>query len=406
MAPIDEALEYLESHRLEENISYKRVAEIFSVSRHTLARRHKGITQSMTTKHQQQRKITPQAEAGLVQYIQGLSNQHMPPTRNMIQNFVSKIAKEEVSEAWVTRFLNRHPDEIISKWATGMDSVRHQAESKDNYKLWFQILAIKIDKYGIEEKNMYNMDEKGFMIGIVGRTKRVFDKSTYHSKEVRESLSDGTRKWITTVGCICADGTALPPGLIFLSKNSTLQSSWVATIQAAQHDVFVSSSPKGWSSEKVGMAWLEQVFERCTKAKSGRSWRLLIADGHGSHITQDFINFCEGHRILLAILPPHSTQTLQPLDVALFAPLAVAYTKELSLHLQRSQGLLPVKKGDFFELFWTAWSTAFTKETILSFFRATGINPLNADVVLQKFNHHHSNSSSRESSESALSADD
>jgi hypothetical protein len=324
----------------------------------------------------------------------------------MIQNFVSKIAKEEVSEAWVTRFLNRHPDEIISKWATGMDSVRHQAESKDNYKLWFQILAIKIDKYGIEEKNMYNMDEKGFMIGIVGRTKRVFDKSTYHSKEVRESLSDGTRKWITTVGCICADGTALPPGLIFLSKNSTLQSSWVATIQAAQHDVFVSSSPKGWSSEKVGMAWLEQVFERCTKAKSGRSWRLLIADGHGSHITQDFINFCEGHRILLAILPPHSTQTLQPLDVALFAPLAVAYTKELSLHLQRSQGLLPVKKGDFFELFWTAWSTAFTKETILSFFRATGINPLNADVVLQKFNHHHSNSSSRESSESALSADD
>jgi hypothetical protein len=92
--------------------------------------------------------------------------------------------------------------------------------------------------------------------------------------------------------------------------------------------------------------------------------------------------------------------------VALFAPLAVAYTKELSLHLQRSQGLLPVKKGDFFELFWTAWNTAFTKETILSSFRATGINPLNADVVLKKFNHHHSNSSSRKSSEPALSVDD
>jgi hypothetical protein len=43
----------------------------------------------------------------------------------MIQNFALKIAKEEVSEAWVTRFLNRHPDEIISKWATGIDSVRY-----------------------------------------------------------------------------------------------------------------------------------------------------------------------------------------------------------------------------------------------------------------------------------------
>jgi AraC-like DNA-binding protein len=135
MAPIDEALKYLESHELEENTSYTKVAEIFSVSRHTLARRHKGITQSMTTKHQQQRKITPQAEAELVRYIQSLSDRHMPPTRNMIQNFASKIAREEVSETWVTRFLNRHPDDIISKWATGMDSARHQAESKGNYRL-------------------------------------------------------------------------------------------------------------------------------------------------------------------------------------------------------------------------------------------------------------------------------
>jgi hypothetical protein len=43
----------------------------------------------------------------------------------MIQNFALKIAKEEVSDAWVTRFLHRHLDEIISKWATGMDSVRY-----------------------------------------------------------------------------------------------------------------------------------------------------------------------------------------------------------------------------------------------------------------------------------------
>jgi hypothetical protein len=154
------------------------------------------------------------------------------------------------------------------------------------------------------------------------------------------------------------------------------------------------------------LAWLEQVFERCTKVKSGRSRRLLIVDGYGSHITQDFIDFCDQHRILLAILPPHLTQTLQPLNVALFAPLACAYTNKLTLYLQRSQGLLKVKKGDFFELFWRAWHTAFTKETILSSFKATGISPLDASVVLKKFNHYTRNSSSRKSSESALSAND
>jgi hypothetical protein len=125
MAPIDDALAFLESQEPGEQLSYQKCSVMFGVDRRTLARRHKGLTQPMTTKHQQQQKLTPQAEAGLVRYIQGLSNRHMPPTRNMIQNFALKIAKEEVSEAWVTRFLNRHPDEIISKWATGIDSVRY-----------------------------------------------------------------------------------------------------------------------------------------------------------------------------------------------------------------------------------------------------------------------------------------
>jgi hypothetical protein len=99
MAPIDDALAYLESLSPGEPFQYTKVSETFSVDRRTLARRHKGLTQPITTKHEQQRKITLQAEAELVRYIQGLSNRYMPPTRNMIQNFASKIAKEEVSEA-------------------------------------------------------------------------------------------------------------------------------------------------------------------------------------------------------------------------------------------------------------------------------------------------------------------
>jgi AraC-like DNA-binding protein len=74
MAPIDEALGYLELLEPGEKFTYIKVAAEFSVSRYTLARRHKGLTQPMTTKHEQQRKITLQAEAELVQYIQGLSD--------------------------------------------------------------------------------------------------------------------------------------------------------------------------------------------------------------------------------------------------------------------------------------------------------------------------------------------
>jgi hypothetical protein len=53
MAPIDEAIEYLKSLGSGEDFLYQDVAKNFGVDRRTLARRHKGLTQSMTTKHQQ-----------------------------------------------------------------------------------------------------------------------------------------------------------------------------------------------------------------------------------------------------------------------------------------------------------------------------------------------------------------
>ena len=38
------------------------------------------------------------------------------------------------------------------------------------------------------------MDEKGFLIGITGRSKRVFSKKMWDKKEVTTSLQDGLRE--------------------------------------------------------------------------------------------------------------------------------------------------------------------------------------------------------------------
>ncbi|RMZ66343.1 pogo transposable [Pyrenophora seminiperda CCB06] len=228
------------------------------------------------------------------------------------------------------------------------------------------------------------MDEKGFLIGITSRSKRVFSKQLWERKEVREALQDGSREWITILACICADGTALEPAIIYEGKGA-LHSSWVDDVEAGKHQVFLATSPSGWTNNDLGLAWLEQVFDRSTKAKTRSSYRILILDGHGSHLTMDFISYCHANKILLMVFPPHSTHSLQPLDVGMFSPLSNAYSAELSHHLFRTQGLIPVKKGDFFQLFWAAWSTSFTQENILSSFRATGVAPPNANVVLQRF---------------------
>jgi len=284
-----------------------------------------------------------------------------------------------------------------------MDSNRHKADSADKYRLYFSLLHSKIDQYHIDPRQIYNMDEKGFLIGIVGRSKRIFSRRMWEKKEVRASLQDGNRAWITLLACICADGSALPLSLIYEAANKGIQSSWVEDIKAGYHEVFITSSSSGWTNNDTGLAWLEQVFDRCTKKKAGRSHRLLIVDGHGSHITMDFIDYCDQNRILLAILPPHSTHTLQPLDVAMFKPLSTAYSAELSRYLHRSQGLASITKGDFFPLFWNAWKASFKESTILSSFRVTGISPPDPDQILDRFTR---SQESRESSLSALSDDD
>jgi hypothetical protein len=127
------------------------------------------------------------------------------------------------------------------------------------------------------------------------------------------------------------------------------------------------------------------VFDRSTAEKARSSYRLLILDGYGSHLTMEFIEYCDAHKILLMIFSTHSTYSLQPLDVVMFKPLSSAYSSELSQHLHRSQGLIPVTKGDFFPLFWPAWGASFTSKNALSSFEATGVVPLNADAVLKRF---------------------
>jgi hypothetical protein len=407
MSPIENALAELESLAPGELVRYTKTAKKHGVWRSTLTRRHQAATQSYASKSINQRKLNDQQEQELVRYIARLTKQGLPPTRALIQDFASDVAASPVSESWVTRFISRHSIHLISKWTAGMENNRHQADSMAKYSLYFDLLRDKITHYSVEPRHTYNMDEKGFLIGITGRSKRVFSRRMWERKEVRAAIQDGSREWITLLACVCADGSHLPPSLIYQSDSSAIRSSWVEDIKAVEHSVHVTSSPSGWTNNDIGLAWLEQVFDRYTKEKARQSYRLLILDGHGSHVTMDFIEYCDQNKILLAIFPPHSTHTLQPLDVCMFKPLSQAYSNELSAFLERSQGLSPIKKGDFFPLFWKAWVSSFKEDTIINSFKATGISPLEPDVILKRFiDTDPDEQGSRESSASVLSGSD
>ena len=150
-----------------------------------------------------------------------------------------------------------------------MDRERHFADNKRKYELYFNLLHSKMREHEIEERNTYNMDEKGFFVGIAHRRKRIFSKAVYESGERTAAMRDGNREWVTLLACVCASGEALPPALIYQGI-SGVQSSWVDDLLAEQHQIFVSHSASGWLNNDLGLAWLQQVFERFTAAKARR----------------------------------------------------------------------------------------------------------------------------------------
>jgi hypothetical protein len=207
MPGLQDALTGIRNINPGDKLIYTNIAQKHSISRALRC----AVPRRIADLHQ--RKLTLQQEVDLVQYIETPSTRHLPPTRTMVQNFASKVAQNPCSDSWVTRFLHRHRDQLTCQWATGMDFNRHNAESGYKYMLYFDPLQQKITKYNfdplqqkitkynVKPENTYNMDEKGFAIGVFGRSKRIFSRRQYEKKEVRQARQDGSREWVSVRGC-------------------------------------------------------------------------------------------------------------------------------------------------------------------------------------------------------------
>jgi hypothetical protein len=245
MSSIEAALAAIESLKPGEKLVYTQIAAKHGVDRRTLARRHQHITAPRKTKAENQQALHPRQEQELLQYIKQLTERGLPPTRAMIRRFASDIAKRELGKRWADRYIQRYNIHLISRWATGMDRLRHQADSHSNYSLYFELLHRKLSQYNIEPRHIYNMDEKGFLLGILSRTKRIFSKRLYEAGKMKAHIQDGNREWITLVACICADGSALDPAIIYQSASGSIHDSWLQAFDPSDHRAHFASLHSG-----------------------------------------------------------------------------------------------------------------------------------------------------------------
>jgi hypothetical protein len=188
------------------------------------------------------------------------------------------------------------------------------------------------------------------LIGFGHAVKRIMTRKAFDQGRIRSAKQDGSREFISLLATICADGTALPPALIYQGTSGELQDTWIDDL-VPKDKAFFAVSKNGWTNNEYGLNYLKQIFDPLTRDKAGRSRRLLIIDGHASHVNWEFLETCDRLRIIVCILPPHTTHRIQPLDVSMFQPLATAYSKNLDAVMHSGESHVHITKRLFWSLF-------------------------------------------------------
>ncbi|CAG4980737.1 unnamed protein product [Parnassius apollo] len=115
--------------------------------------------------------------------------------------------------------------------------------------------------------------------------------------------------------------------------------------------------------------------------------KILIGDNLSSHLSVDLIKFCKERNIHFVFLPANSTHITQPLDLAFFRPMKLAW-RQLLDKWKNTDGrmLTSVPKGCFPRLLklLIGQLKPNSEKNIKAGFRKAGIIPLNANEVLSR----------------------
>jgi len=111
----------------------------------------------------------------------------------------------------------------------------------------------------------------------------------------------------------------------------------------------VEVNENGWTIDELGLIWLKKLFGLFTESRKTGRYRLLILDGHKSHVTAEFDRYCTEYDIIILCMPPYSSHLLQLLDVACFAVLKRSYGTAVQEQIRLSINY--VDKDDFLQLY-------------------------------------------------------
>jgi DDE superfamily endonuclease/Tc5 transposase DNA-binding domain len=370
-------IQAVRTYRTRPHLKLSYLARVYHIPRTTLFNRLHGKPSRQETRPNSQ-KLTSLEESVIVRHILDLDSRSFPPRKSCVEDMANRILTDRnarrVGKNWTSNFVRRQPD-LRTRFNRAIDYQRVLSEDPDAYNAWFRLVRNTIDKYGIQEEDIYNFDETGFVMGQIS-SEMVVTSSERQNRP--RTTQQGNREWVTVIQGVSSYGYTLPPYIIVAGKNHL--SSWSEN-SPLPHNWVIAVTSNGWTTNERGLDWIQHFNQYTTSRTTGR-YRLLVLDGHESHHSTDFELYCKENNIITLCMPPHSSHKLQPLDVGCFRPLKRSYGAEIE-KLMRSS-ITHISKEDFFVAFYNAFRTAMTESNIRGGFRGSGLVPYDPDSVISQ----------------------
>jgi hypothetical protein len=286
--------------------SVRAAAIAYDIPPQTLRDRIKGTAPRCDTPSNTQR-LTFQEEEAVVRYILDLDLRGFPPRPAAVQEMADLLLAERdalpVGKNWTSNFITRRT-EIKTKFGRKYDYKRALCEDLVIIGDWFKLVRNTVAKYGIQEEDIYNFDEAGFLMGMIATAKVV---TSSESRNRPKATQPGNREWVSIIQGINSYGWSIPPFIIF--KGATHLSSWYNDDVQLPRNWVITLSENGWTTNAIGFEWI-QHFEKHTQSRTKGVYRLLILNSHESHISVEFQQYCQEHLIITLCMPPHSSHLL------------------------------------------------------------------------------------------------
>ena len=250
----EEAIQRALAKRERENTPFDDHALEFGIPKTTLYNRFWGMS-SRRKAHENHQALTPGMEDALLQWASELDSRGSPPRLDLFKATAAELASQQAGSSlpvnlgptWIRGFLGRHL-EFRMKSAVLQDYQRLHASHPTPIRNYFNKLGAVLRKYNIQPHNMYNVDEKGFQLGVHNRAKVI----VRHRCRPPIEKMDGSREWITVVEFTCADNPMLPPMVIYKGKG--LYRGWFTEID--DQNAKFAHSTQGYMADNLAIEWL------------------------------------------------------------------------------------------------------------------------------------------------------